>query len=119
MALLPSKRTTDQLSRSDGATTTRPGAGTDESVGAQTVARKAQRGAGGPEVGEDVPAGPPGSGLGVADRLVVAERPDQRPGPGQVGPGHGGEEVVLDLGVETADHESGHPAPPQVPDVST
>ena len=53
--------------------------------------------------------------LGVVDRLVGAERTDQCPRPAQVGPGHGREEVVFDLGVEPPDHEAGHQAPAQVP----
>jgi energy-coupling factor transport system substrate-specific component len=76
----------------------------------------------------DVPAGahraemdqhlairPPGALLGIGDAALGTERPDQLPRPPEVGPGHGREEMVLDLGVESAEHESGEGATGQVP----
>jgi energy-coupling factor transport system substrate-specific component len=72
-------------------------------------------GADGAEMDEHLAIRPPGALLGIGDAALGTERPDQLPGPPEVGPGHGRKEMVLDLGVESAEHESGEGPAGQVP----
>lgn len=57
------------------------------------------------EAGEGLPVGVDQAGLQVADPELLAVPPDDDLGPAQVRAGHAREEVVLDLVVETAQHD--------------
>ena len=76
--------------------------------------RRVRRGAGRPpdgvEVAQRLGVGAHQAGLAVGQALLLAELPDQGLGAAQVGPGHGGEQVVLDLVVQAAQGEVGEPA---------
>jgi energy-coupling factor transport system substrate-specific component len=69
----------------------------------------------GAEMDEHLAIRPPGALLGIGDAALGTERPHQLPRPPEVGPGHVREEMVLDLGVEPAEHESGERPAGQVP----
>src|SRR5215211_7040854 len=62
------------------------------------------------EVADGLGVGAEQAGLDIGQAVLGAERPHQRLGPAQVGPWDGGEQVVLDLVVEPAQHEGDHPA---------
>src|SRR6185437_8129825 len=64
----------------------------------------------GVEVAEGLGVGAGQAGLAVGQDVLFAECPDQDLGVPEVGAGHGGEQVVLDLVVQAAQRQVGEPA---------
>ena len=90
------------------------GNGDDGAPHSSANGRDRATGAGGTEVAEHLTEGSPRALLGIGDPAFGAKGADELAGSTQVGPGHGREEVVLNLGVEPTEDEAGEGPPGQV-----
>src|SRR3984957_19044129 len=76
---------------------------------------RAKRAADGVQVAQDLDVGVHQARLVVGDAVLLAERAHGGLGAPQAGPGHGGEQVVLDLVVEATEGEVVEPVTADVP----